>query len=168
MAINTRPDIHQLVVCSNVFIRKDGKYLVIKRSPKKTYLPDTVHPIGGRVDLNENPYQAAVREAREEAGIIIKNLKLEACSLEIHAREDMNNWFIFHFSADYESGEIKKTNEGELIFLTSEEFEHSKLFAPVKRMSKYIFNPEDGTVFCSFELDENLNIIKEDINVCSL
>ncbi|OGM11251.1 hypothetical protein A2Z22_00630 [Candidatus Woesebacteria bacterium RBG_16_34_12] len=169
MTINTIPDIHQLIICANVFIRKDGKYLVIKRSSQKKYLPNTIHPIGGKVRLNENPFQAAIRKVQEEAGVIIKNIKLEAVSLEMHPKvPDMANWFIFHFSADYESGEIKKSDEGDLLLLSSEEFKKEKLFAPVRRICDHIFDPKDGTVFASFDLDPNLNITKEDIKVCVL
>lgn len=169
MSVNTIPDIHKLVICANVFIKKNNKYLVMKRSAKKTYLPNTVQPIGGKVTPNENPYQAAIREVLEETGITIKNIKLKAVSLEMHPeRPDMTNWFIFHFSADYQSGKIKETDEGKLLFLSPEEFKKERLFAPVRRIADHIFNPKDGTVFASFELDTNLNIIKEEVRVCTL
>ncbi|MDP3769879.1 MAG: NUDIX hydrolase, partial [bacterium] len=69
MAINTKPHVHNLVVCANIFVRKDGKYLLLKRSPEKKYAPSVIHPIGGKVDPNENPYTGAQRELFEEAGI---------------------------------------------------------------------------------------------------
>jgi 8-oxo-dGTP pyrophosphatase MutT (NUDIX family) len=155
-------------MCANIFVRKDGKYLVIKRSSTRTYLPNIVQPLGGRIELNENPYQAAVREVSEEAGIIVKNIKLEAVSLEMHPLDpDMTNWLVFHFSADYQSGKIKKTDEGNLIMLSPDEFKKEKLFAPTRRLVDHIFNPKDSTVFASFDLDINLKIIKEDIKLCS-
>ena len=77
MPINTDPHIHNLVLCANIFVRKDGKYLVMKRSPSKKYLPNAVHPIGGKLDPHEDPYIGAQRELLEEAGIIVKNMRVE-------------------------------------------------------------------------------------------
>ena len=62
MAINNAPHIHNLVICANIFVRKDGKYLLLKRSPLKKYAPNVIHPIGGKVDQGENPYTSAQRE----------------------------------------------------------------------------------------------------------
>ena len=58
--INHKPDIQKLVLCSNVFIRKDGKYLLMKRSPLKKYAPNKIHPFGGKLDDGENPFDGAV------------------------------------------------------------------------------------------------------------
>jgi 8-oxo-dGTP diphosphatase len=167
MPINTDPHIHEQVICSNVFIRKDNKYLVLKRSSLKQYAPNIVQPVGGKVEPHENPYQAAVREAFEEAGVQVKNLKLEACSLETHPHDiSMTDWFIFYFSADYGGGDIKNTEEGELMLLTAEEFKNQKLFPPLRKMISYIFEPKDGAVFASFELGKDMEVIKGDIKVC--
>lgn len=50
MPINQEPNIHKLVICANIFVRKDGKYLLLKRSPKKKFAPGVVHPFGGKLD----------------------------------------------------------------------------------------------------------------------
>ena len=90
MAINNTPHIHNLIMCTNVFVRKDGKYLLLKRSPHKKYAPNVVHPIGGKVDPDENPYTGAEREVLEETGIKIKNMKLECCILELQPEKEKN------------------------------------------------------------------------------
>jgi 8-oxo-dGTP pyrophosphatase MutT (NUDIX family) len=146
--INAKPDVHNLVICANVFVRKDGKYLLMRRSDKKKYAPGLIHPFGGKADKNENPYKAAVREIKEEVGISIRNLKLEAVILELQHEEKLPvNWLIFYFSADYDSGEIIKTEEGEVVLLTEKEVMSSKLFPSVKSIIGHILNPKDGTVF---------------------
>jgi 8-oxo-dGTP pyrophosphatase MutT (NUDIX family) len=169
MAINQEPNIHELVICANIFVRKDGKYVLLKRSPKKKFAPGVVHPFGGKLDHNENAFIGAQRELLEEAGIKVKNMRLEAVLLEITpAREMYNNWLIFHFSADYESGEIQETEEGESIILSEEEILKQDLFPSVRKVIKNILDPNDGTVFASFKFDENGNIIESEsnINIC--
>ncbi len=83
--LHNAPDIHEQVICANVFIRKDGRYLLLRRSSLKKYAPNVVHPIGGKVDFGENPFTAA-REAKEEMGLTIKIVHLEAVLLEIDPR----------------------------------------------------------------------------------
>lgn len=166
--INQKPNVHNMVICANVFVRKDGKYLLMKRSKDKKYAPNKIHPFGGKVDLDENPYLGAVREIKEEVGIDIKNLKLEAVILEKTDEKDLPvNWLIFHFSADYDKGEIKKTEEGEAVLLTVEEIKLSDLFPSVKSIIGHILKPNDGTVFTtnSYKGFES-GLVEESKNVC--
>jgi 8-oxo-dGTP diphosphatase len=165
MAINTDPEIHKQVICANVFIRKDNKYLVMKRSPFKKYLPNYIHPVGGKVDPDENPYITAQREVLEETGLKIKNIRLEALLLELKPEKDKpHNWLIFHFSADYDFGDIIPTEEGELLWLTEEELKRQPLFASVKLVIEHILNKEKGTVFATIEYDG----LKEKIINCKI
>jgi 8-oxo-dGTP diphosphatase len=168
MPINSSPDIHEQVICANVFIRKDGKYLVLRRSPLKKYAPDVVHPVGGKVDLGENPHTAAIREVLEETGLSIKNLRLEAVILEIKpVADEPYNWLIFHFSADYDSGEVQTTEEGELILLTDQELKTAKLLPSVHLIIEHILDRQQGTVFATFEYDPGeRNIAKQTLDVC--
>ena len=148
MTINQKPIVQNVVMCSNVFIRKDGKYLLMKRSANKRYAPGRIHPFGGKIDQNENPYEGAIREIKEEIGVDIENLKLEAVILELTDEKELPvNWLIFHFSADYKSGDVKSTEEGEAVYLTKNEIISSNLFPSVKSIIKNILNPNDGTVF---------------------
>lgn len=172
MAINQKPEIHHNVICANIFVRKDGKWLMLRRSPHKTFAPDVVHPIGGKVDPGEDPYVAAQREVLEEAGITVTNMKLEAVILEHnpvpeHMDED---WMIFNFSADYESGEITATEEGELVMLSSEEIKNEKLFPSIKEAIEYILNPDSGTVFITLDYIDSKTVNQETkiINICGI
>lgn len=150
MPINQAPHIHQLVICANVFVRRGGKYLMLKRSPQKKYAPGVMHPIGGKLDPNENPYQGAMRELSEEAGIKVKNARLEAVLFEIlPVPDEPNNWLIFYFSADYRSGKLKTTEEGEFIWLTADQIIKQKLFPSLRPVIKHILSPRAGAVFAT-------------------
>lgn len=168
MAINTRPDIHELVVCANCFIKKDDKYLVLRRSKDKKYAPGVVHPVGGKVDKNEAPNIAAAREVAEETGIKIGDLRLEAV---LYERKPVQNepydWMIFYFSADYIDGEIQKTDEGELIWLIKDQIKAEKLFPSLQPVIGHILDPQKRPVFATFEYnDSKQRIVKQKINFC--
>lgn len=61
-------DKYHLVV--NVWIKNsDGKYLISRRSRKKSRNPLKFETVGGAVLKGENSLQAAIRETKEEVGI---------------------------------------------------------------------------------------------------
>lgn len=135
---------------------------MLKRSGKKKFAPGVVHPIGGKVDLDENPFVAAQREVFEEAGIKVKNMRLEAVILEVIPHKEMpNNWLIFHFSADYASGTLRDTEEGGFVWLAPQEIPRQRLFPSVRAVMRNILNPKDGTVFATFEYDEQGKIVSQ-------
>lgn len=57
-----------------IVIKRNGKFLLIKRA-KKGEAEDYWCPITGAVEKDESQKQAAVREADEEMGIIVKPIK---------------------------------------------------------------------------------------------
>ena len=58
------------------YIEKDGAYLMIHRVKKKDDMNrDKWIGIGGKFEDGESPYDCAVREIREESGVIPKQLK---------------------------------------------------------------------------------------------
>jgi len=171
MPINTKPHIHNIVMCANVFIRKDGKYLLLKRSEDKKYAPGVVHPFGGKIDPNESPFQAAQREILEEAGVTLKNMNLEAVVLELspHKGED-ENWLIFHFSADYDSGDIIETEEGKAVLLAQKDIKNQKLFPSLAKIVNHVINPKNSTVFLTMSYDKNGNPVesRSHLDICTL
>lgn len=171
MPINSEPHIHENVICANVFIRKDGKFLLLKRSAHKKFLPNFINPIGGKVEKDENPYLAAMREVQEETGVKVKNIHLEAVVLEIQPYKDKpHNWLVFHFSADWESGEFQPTDEGEFVWFSPSEIPKDRLFPSVRQIIDHVVNPNDGTVFTTISYDERGEVEEttKSISICAL
>lgn len=160
MAINQEAHIHNLIICANVFIRKDGKWLVLKRSEFKKYAPGVCAPFGGKVDEREGVLTAAKREAFEETGLELDQFRLEAVVSEINPPTGQGlDWLIFHFSADYKSGELSTTEEGKAVLLNEDELISGDLFPSVKLIINHIVNPNDGVAFAraAYNEDGSLN-----------
>ncbi len=154
MSVNTTPDIHEVIMAANIFVKRDGKLLVIRRSIHKTYMPGFVQPVGGKVDINEGPLQAAERELFEEAGLKVANVRLEAVLTDIH-KDGVNNWQVFHFSGNYQEGEVPNNiDEGELIWLTPEEIKKEKVLDSIVRVVDNITQPSHGILFAEYNWDE--------------
>lgn len=72
----------------HTLIKKNCKYLLIKRSDKDKDDPGCWDLPGGGIDWGEQPDKAAVREAKEEAGLDIKVNKI----LSVRGEKYDDNW----------------------------------------------------------------------------
>lgn len=95
----------QIKVGAGVIIIKDGKTLLAQRKSHKALGGRQWGSAGGHVELGETPAQAAVREAREELGIEVGNLRFLIC-LDEQWNGD-NHYVDFIFLADIISGDPK-------------------------------------------------------------
>jgi 8-oxo-dGTP pyrophosphatase MutT (NUDIX family) len=48
---------------------RDGRVLVVHRSPERRWYPDCWDLVGGHIESGESPDQAVIRECREEIGV---------------------------------------------------------------------------------------------------
>lgn len=110
-----------IVATLECFVQKDGKYLMLHRSPTKRIMPDVWMAPGGHREFNEGLFECARREVFEETGLSIKNLRVKVIGNAY--LKDLDQEFHFHLLvADYAGGElIPKIDDGEFVWLTPEE-----------------------------------------------
>ena len=65
----------QFIVVVSLLIENQGKFLLLKRRADKDHAPGEWEGVSGRVEHGESPAIAALREAREETGLIVEILK---------------------------------------------------------------------------------------------
>ncbi|MFA7653946.1 MAG: NUDIX domain-containing protein [Candidatus Magasanikbacteria bacterium] len=87
-----------------VFIVKDKKILMLKRIG--AHGADTWSVPGGHLEYGEEPEDAAAREAMEEVGIKITNIRRSVYTNDIFEKENKHYITLF-FIAEIESGEPK-------------------------------------------------------------
>jgi mutator protein MutT len=92
-----------------VIVNDDNKFLLLKRSSNIDWMPNKLALVGGRIEKNESPEEAAIREVEEETGIDIDKDKLIK-SFEIE-RTDKDLDYIFLYRFDGEPTEIELNNE---------------------------------------------------------
>lgn len=123
-----------------VFIRKDGRILLGKR--KKEPSANTWAIPGGHVEFGETLEQCAKREAHEETGLIITNIKRGPLIDHIEP-DNSNHYYSFFLTADH--------LDGEPVARESEKFDSLQWFTwnalpspvstPLELLLKTSFNP---------------------------
>ena len=97
--------------------KQNGKVVVLER---KKYWCGNTFP-GGHVEDGESIYESAVREAKEETGLDVSNLK--ACGVMHWFNRDTGDRYFCHFyrTSDF-TGTLKaETDEGKVFWATLEE-----------------------------------------------
>ena len=86
---------------SNAILVEDGKILLLLRGDGANFKPNHWCPPGGHVEPGETPIQGAVRETREETGLIVKPDDLKP----LLQRSKHSFGMIYHFITDKFSGD---------------------------------------------------------------
>ena len=126
---------------------KDGDKYLLQNRVKKDWQGYTFP--GGHIEPGESIVQSAIREGREETGLIMKNPRLVGVK-QFWVKS--GRYIVFLFSATKFSGDLRGSNEGEVGWFTKEEmknihlvnhfFEHLDVFEG--EYSEYIYESEDS------------------------
>lgn len=108
-----------LVNTTLCYIEENNSYLMLHRTKKeKDYNKDKWIGIGGKFENGESPEDCAVREVREETGLVIESSDLEYCGIVTFvdvSQPEAYTEFMHVFRARKFSGELKTDcPEGEL------------------------------------------------------
>lgn len=131
------------------YIEKDNKYLMLHRTKKeKDENKDKWIGIGGKIEEGETPTQCVLREAKEETGLTLNEVKFRAI---IYFRNSFyNDEDMYLFTCNDFSGTIKECDEGDLEWIDKEELYNLTLWEGDK-----IFLKELSTSESFFELTLN-------------
>jgi ADP-ribose pyrophosphatase YjhB (NUDIX family) len=96
-----------LKVSAGVRIEKEGRLLLVRRGINpwmgQWYLP------AGFVEVDEEPYQGAIREAYEETGLRVRIADL--ADIYTYTDDPRGNGIVILYNAEIESGELRLSTE---------------------------------------------------------
>ncbi len=140
-----------------VYLRRGDEVLVMRRN-KEPNLGLWVAP-GGKIELDESPYDTAVRELREETGYTAEHLHWRGFCTEVSARADWQ-WFLFIYVTEAFHGELRPDlREGALAWLPLATYLHARpipqadaIFAP------RVLDPASAFFQAKFVYDNDLKL----------
>ena len=93
-----------------VYLRSHGKVLLIKKSEGRPFEGEWIG-LGGRLEHGEGPVSSAVREFREESGLILEDPKLRGTFISI---DEVKCGIVHIVTGTRWSGTVSESEEGEL------------------------------------------------------
>jgi 8-oxo-dGTP diphosphatase len=115
---------YKLVPRTLVFIEWENRILTLSKTKTNSFGFGKINGVGGHIEKGEEPFEAALREIQEEAGIQVRNLEL--VSILFIDINDTPGIEVFVFKAKYESGDLKDSEEGHLEWMTREEIRNNE------------------------------------------
>ena len=135
------------------YIQKDGKTLMLYRNKKENdYHEGKWNGLGGKFEPGESPEECAVREIKEESGLIVKSIKMKGF-ITFPMFDGKEDWYVFAFVIDEYEGELIDSPEGQLEWIPNDKlkdlnlWDGDQIFIPWLFQEKFFsakFNYENG------------------------
>ena len=139
-----------------------GDEVLLMRRHKEPNLDLWIAP-GGKVELDESPYETAQREMLEETGLQVASLEWKGFCTEVSPREDWQ-WLLFiYVTRAFEGALMPNHREGDLAWVTRDDYYHN---LPIPQADA-IFAPrvleDEGMFVAKFSYDMNLKLVSWDV-----
>lgn len=119
---------------------KNNKTLMLYRNKKKNdYHEGKWNGLGGKLELGETPEECAIRELKEESGLVVKNPKLKGL-ITFPMFDGFDDWYVFIFTITNYEGELIDSPEGKLEWIPNEKLTELNLWDGDKIFLEWLNN----------------------------
>lgn len=139
-----------------VYALRDGQVLMMQRR-KEPNLGQWTAP-GGKIELDESPAECAVRELREETGLIVQGRpELRVIATETSPLPDWQ-WLMFIYLVTDFSGQPGDCAEGDLAWIPVEEVAGLPIPQADAIFYPFVVGDLPGPISMKFEYDADLQL----------
>lgn len=144
-------DVAKTIFTVDICLIQNNKVLMLKRSETKKAFPGWLTFPGGHIEEGENPLTTAIRETKEETGIVLSPEKIQLKFIAIHHHLDRHEQYvIFGFLANIDNQlvEIKNNEEGTLQWIDKNSLStQENVLPPVKYYFNHLLNNNPGILY---------------------
>lgn len=161
-------EVGQLIVACETYVVFHDQVLMHKRAETKSKFPGFWIGPGGHVEEGEDVMSAAIREIKEETGVVLLPEDISLKVLAFHHHLDRGEvWMEYLFRAEIsERQEIHSTNEGETRWVPINELMSlENVFPPSKFYLKHVLDKNSGIMYNASEWRDSklVKILSEQI-----
>ena len=147
----------KLATLCYIIDKKQNSTLMIHRVKKENdYHKGKWNGLGGKFEPGESPEECAIREIKEESGLIVENVSLKGL-ITFPMFDEVEDWYVFLFVADKFTGELIDSNEGVLKWIPNEELTKINLWEGDKYFIPWLFGDKFFSAKFLYQKGEYLN-----------
>ncbi len=151
----------KLATLCYIMDKKTNSTLMLHRIKKENdYHQGKWNGLGGKLNQGESPEECAIREIKEESGLIVKNPLLKGF-ITFPNFDGVDDWYVFVFTIDEFEGRLIDSPEGKLEWIPSEKLTSLNLWEGDKIFLDWIFKEK---IFSAKFNYENGNFIDYSVN----
>ncbi|MDR2931735.1 MAG: NUDIX domain-containing protein [Oscillospiraceae bacterium] len=129
------------------FLKHEGQYLLIKRSPDKKHFPNVWDGVGGGVEKDEfqTPDKAILREIYEETGL--KRNDVSGLTLRYVHVKRIDDFLCYHYVyfGEASKNDVWQTDEGVLYWVSEKELFERTYSPTMEQLLRHYFSSGRNT-----------------------
>lgn len=135
-----------------IFLTRRDRVLLLKGASDKRLWADLYNGLGGHVEPGETPYEAALREVREESGLAPQALTLRAL---IHVTmPDPPGVILFVFVGEAPEGKVRDSEEGVPAWIPRDAISDLPLVEDLYELLPRVLAPGDDVIFGDYRFTD--------------
>lgn len=137
------------------FITHQDHLLLLRGAPTKRIWPNRLNGIGGHIEANEDAYQGALREVREETGLLLQALTQRGV-IHVAGQAGQPGVMLVVFCAEALTAQVYPSREGALEWHPLDALPYAEMVEDLPHLLPLLFDAEhpDQMVYGHYASDE--------------